>query len=88
MVGKILQTFAELPIISLFNRWTGAFFGVIQAFAIVFIAVQLTSFMPGSTWKETINDSRITRYLLELSPRLSEQILEIPKPLETKKDIL
>jgi len=88
MLGKLLQSFAELPIISLFNRWLGAFLGLTQVFVIVFIAAQLATYLPESNWKESIQNSQITRYLLEFSPRLSQQILEVPKSPQNQKDIL
>lgn len=88
ILGKLLQAFAELPIISLFNRWLGAILGLTQIFVIVFIVAQFTSYLPDSNWKENIYNSQITRYLLKFSPSLSQQILDVPKSSQMKKDIL
>lgn len=88
LLGKLLQSFAELPIISLFNHWLGACLGLAKSFVIILIAIQLIPYIPGLNWKGIVNQSVITQYMLEISPRVSEQIREIPKPPEDNKDIL
>lgn len=85
--GKVLQSFAELPVISLLNRWLGALLGLGQTLIIMIIAVHLISSAPGQEWKEAFFRSAITQYIIELSPIISEQIRNLPKQ-QDYKDIL
>lgn len=88
LLGSLLQMFAELPVISFFNHWLGALVGLAQVLVIVLIAVQTLPYLPGMEWKRIVYNSVITQYMLEVSPRVSDQIREIPKPSGVEKDIL
>lgn len=82
LFGKVLQSFAELPVISILNHWLGALLGLGQTLVVLIIAVHLISAAPGQSWKEAFFRSSITQYILEISPIISDQIRNIPK----KKD--
>ncbi len=79
LFGKVLQSFAELPLISILNRWLGAFLGLGQTLILMIIVVHLISTAPGQGWKETFLRSVISQYILEISPLISEQIRNLPK---------
>lgn len=81
--GKVLQSFAELPLISVLNRSLGALLGLAQTLIVMIVAVHLISAAPGQGWKETFFRSAITQYILEMSPILSEQIRNLPKQKES-----
>ncbi|MEW9670764.1 CvpA family protein [Ammoniphilus sp. 3BR4] len=89
ILGKVLQSFAELPIISLLNRWLGAILGGLLMLMAVVISVHLADMAPDGKWKKAYYQSVIAQYLLELSPFISQQIRMVPSPRpQDRSDIL
>ncbi|MBP1930342.1 CvpA family protein [Ammoniphilus resinae] len=93
--GKLVDSLADLPVISYFNRWLGALFGCLQVIIISMIAINLIAAMPGDQWKESIYQSYISQYILEVSPFISKQMnwapstpeLENPKTNDSLKTL-
>jgi uncharacterized membrane protein required for colicin V production len=79
VMGKLIDAFAELPFISMFNRWLGAIFGCLQVLVVIIIGVNLLVAMPGDKWKDAFYRSYISQYILEISPFLSEHVKLLPK---------
>jgi len=67
LMEKVLNGFAELPVINKFNKLGGFVFGIITAFLYVFVVlIILTIFTrPEGAVYEVINNSRFTRFLNE-----------------------
>jgi|GEM_PF-5622881 len=72
--GKLVNGLADLPVISYFNRWLGALFGCLQVAIVSMIAINLLAAMPGDQWKESIYQSYISKYILQVSPFISKQM--------------
>jgi uncharacterized membrane protein required for colicin V production len=79
IIGGMLAAFAELPIISLVNRWLGATLGFLQVVLIVVIAMNVLPVMPDGEWKQQFQDSQVSAYILDLSPFVTEKLRDIPK---------
>lgn len=89
ILGKVLQSFAELPIISLLNRWLGAILGGLLMLMLVVVSIHLLDMAPDGKWKRAYYQSTITQYLLDISPFISKQIRMVPSPqLPQRSDIL
>lgn len=78
VTGRLCDSFASLPILSIFNRWLGAIFSCLQALLIVIIGINLIVAMPGQQWKDQVYHSYISQYILQVSPFLSEQVKKFP----------
>lgn len=78
-IGAVFSTLAELPILSLFNRWLGACAGALQVLVVIIIGLNIVQIMPESKWKEEIHQSHLALYFLNLSPFLSEKLKDLPQ---------
>jgi uncharacterized membrane protein required for colicin V production len=74
LFGKLLDAFSSLPIISFVNRWSGALLGCVQVFVLIIVIVNVLAVLPNNHWKEEMGQSKISNFVLQLSPFLSEQL--------------
>lgn len=89
IMGRVLQSFAELPIISILNRSLGAILGGLLMLLFLMVSIHLLDMAPNGKWKKTYYQSAITQYLFDLSPFISEHIRKVPTPRpHDRSDIL
>ncbi|HJV44410.1 MAG TPA: CvpA family protein [Bacillota bacterium] len=79
VMGKLLDSVASLPIISMFNRWLGAIFSLLQVLLIIVLSINLIVAIPGEQWKNAVYHSYISQYILQISPFLSEKVKILPR---------
>jgi uncharacterized membrane protein required for colicin V production len=71
IIGKFLDAFSSLPLISFVNRWAGAVLGCIQILVLIIVIVNVVAALPNGRWKEEVSQSKISEYILQLSPFFS-----------------
>jgi len=75
MIGRTLDGVAKLPILRSVNKLFGAILGLAETYLIVFIAVALFFFIPGTD--EYIRGSGLAMTIIEKTPYLSDTLKQI-----------
>ncbi|WP_040984205.1 CvpA family protein [Oceanobacillus jeddahense] len=77
ILGSILNFFANLPLISLVNRWLGGAFGFVKVYLAVFLLLNLVAFVPIVSLQQAVSDSTLAQTMMQRTPVLSEKIEEL-----------
>ncbi|WLV23737.1 CvpA family protein [Aciduricibacillus chroicocephali] len=72
MIGRTIDGFAKLPILRSFNKLLGGVLGLAETYLIVFIAIALFFFIPGT--EHYVRDSGLAMTILEKTPYLSDTL--------------
>ena len=72
MIGRTIDGFARLPILRSFNKLLGGVLGLAETYLIVFIAIALFFFIPGT--EHFVRDSGLAMSILEKTPYLSDTL--------------
>ena len=77
LAAHLLDMVAKLPIISTFNRFGGALFGLAKGLLIVFIAASVLVMLPEGALTGQIEGSYVIPAVLAISPNLYEQLKDL-----------
>jgi uncharacterized membrane protein required for colicin V production len=77
LVSHLLDMVAKLPVISTFNRFGGAVFGLAKGLLIVFIAASVLVMLPEGTLAGQVEGSYVIPTVLAISPNLYEQLKDL-----------
>ncbi|HSL93680.1 MAG TPA: CvpA family protein [Bacillota bacterium] len=77
VVSHLLDMVTKLPVISTFNRFGGAIFGLAKGLLIVFIAASVLVMLPEGALTGQIEGSYVIPTVLAISPNLYEQLKEL-----------
>ncbi|WP_088006651.1 CvpA family protein [Indiicoccus explosivorum] len=73
ILASILNFLKFLPVLGFFSRILGAFFGLVEAYILLFFALYLFALLPVAIVQDTIGSSFLAQLLLEHTPVLTEQ---------------
>lgn len=76
IIARFLTGLFDIPVLSQINRLGGVILNLLQVFLILFIGVHLLNFFPWETGSEAVRESLVCQGVLQLTPDLSEQIVE------------
>ena len=76
ILASILNFLKYLPVLGIFSRVFGAFFGFVEVYILLFFALYLFALLPVAIVQNTIGSSFIAQALLEQTPYFSEQAKE------------
>lgn len=94
VAGHFFHGFASLPVLSFFNRWLGAALCLVEVLLLVIILVNIAALLPTDMVRQSLDQSRISQYILKQSPVLTEQLQELWKeyrdenPIDKKEGVV
>ncbi|WP_066186630.1 MULTISPECIES: CvpA family protein [Gracilibacillus] len=74
ILGSTLDYLANLPFLSIVNRWLGGAFGFVKVYLIVFLFLNLVAFVPNVAVQQAVSDSSLAQTMVQHTPILSEKI--------------
>lgn len=77
ILGSMLDSLAELPLLRVVNRWLGGVFGFIKVYLIVFLLLNLALFVQIDPVQEAVSNSSLAQGMVEHTPFFSEKIEEL-----------
>ncbi|MFD1066507.1 CvpA family protein [Oceanobacillus locisalsi] len=77
VLGSTLNLLANLPLINIVNRWLGGAFGFVKVYLILFLFLNLVSFVPIVSLQDSVSESALAQTMLQDTPVLSEKVEEI-----------
>lgn len=77
ILGSTLDFLANLPLISILNRWLGGVFGFLKVYIITFLFLNLVVLIPIVPVQQAVSDSTLAQKMVQDTPVLSEKINEL-----------
>ncbi|MFC4556625.1 CvpA family protein [Virgibacillus kekensis] len=77
IIASMLDFVAELPILNSVNKLLGSVLGFIEVYLLIFVVLYILALTPLAGIQAWVSDSSVGLFILEHTPVLSEQIMEL-----------
>lgn len=77
ILGSTLDFLANLPLLSIVNRWLGGAFGFMKVYLIIFLLLNLVAFVPIISVQQAVSDSTLAQTIVQNTPILSDKVEEL-----------
>ncbi|MBO8170298.1 MAG: CvpA family protein [Bacillaceae bacterium] len=75
--GHVFHGVVSLPVLSFFNRWLGAMLSLVEVALVLTLLINIAASLPFTMVQQELAHSRISQYVLEKSPVLTEHLQDL-----------